>query len=331
MGGGLVIPAGRQVRRVIRSLAVDWRATVVVAVSLAAVACTGQTREATNPLVASLIFDNAEPDTREALTSSVDYRITGDNFARWQQAQENLDQLPRSAIRSMPGSGRTAIERAIARLQSSPLARRAIQSSGLSVTDFVLETIALAQATESAETGKSTSPIPILADNYQFVRQYRSGGLFAQSVEPPEPPEPPEPLESAEPLEPLEPPEPPEPTTETFEMQLEMHSGTQDQETTEARLQFDAIDAERAAQEQSERALRALQERMQREIESALERYDRQRFPPARDARASWRATLRESRNSLRASLRNLSHDFSRRSRRDSSREARPDLLSDRR
>lgn len=320
-----MISAGRQVRRVIRSLAVDWRATVVVAVSLAAVACTGQTREATNPLVASLIFDNAEPDTREALTSSVDYRITGDNFARWQQAQENLDQLPRSAIRSMPGPGRTAIERAIARLQSSPLARRAIESSGLSVTDFVLETIALAQATESAETGKSTSPIPILADNYQFVRQYRSGGLFAQSVEPPEP------LESAEPLEPPEPPEPPEPTTETFEMQLEMQAGTRDQETTEARLQFDAIDSERAAQEQSERALRALQERMQREIESALERYDRQRFLPARDARASWRATLRESRNSLRASLRNLSHDFSRRSRRDSSREARPDLLSDRR
>lgn len=320
-----MIPAGRQVRRVIRSLAVDWRATVVVAVSLAAVACTGQTREATNPLVASLIFDNAEPDTREALTSSVDYRITGDNFARWQQAQENLDQLPRSAIRSMPGPGRTAIERAIARLQSSPLARRAIESSGLSVTDFVLETIALAQATESAETGKSTSPTPILADNYQFVRQYRSGGLFAQSVEPPEP------LESAEPLEPLGPPEPPEPTTETFEMQLEIRVATREQEAAEVRLQFDAMEAERAAQEQSERALRELQERVQREIESALERYDRQRFPPARDARASWRATLRESRNSLRASLRNLSHDFSRRSRRDSSREARPDLLSDRR
>jgi hypothetical protein len=307
---------------VIRSFAVDWRAVAVVAVSFAAAVCTGQTREATNPLVASLIFDNASPDAREALTSSIDYRITEDNFSRWQEAQENLDQLPRSAIRSTPGSGRSAIDRAIARLQSSPLARGAIESAGLSVRDFVLETIALAQATESAETGKSTSPILILADNYQFVRQYRSGGLFAQSVEPPEP------LESAEPLEP---PEPPEPTTETFEMQLEMQAGTRDQETTEARLQFDAIDSERAAQEQSERALRALQERMQREIESALERYDRQRFLPARDARASWRATLRESRNSLRASLRNLSHDFSRRSRRDSSREARPDLLSDRR
>src|SRR5450759_262073 len=284
---GLVIPAGRQVRRVIRSLAVDWRATVVVAVSLAAVACTGHTREATNPLVASLIFDNTEPDTREALTSSVDYRITGDNFARWQQAQENLDQLPRSAIRSMAGSGRTAIERAIARLQSSPLARRAIESSGLSVRDFVLETIALAQATESAETGKSTSPTPILADNYQFVWQYRSGGLRVESTAPPEPPEAPEP------------PEPPEPSAASLDMQLELQADIREQESAQARLQFDAMEAERAAQVESERALRELQERVQREIEAALERYHRNRFRPRRDA----------ARESLRESLRNSSRD----------------------
>jgi len=224
---------------VIRSFAVDWRAVAVVAVSFAAAVCTGQTREATNPLVASLIFDNASPDAREALTSSIDYRITEDNFSRWQEAQENLDQLPRSAIRSTPGSGRSAIDRAIARLQSSPLARGAIESAGLSVRDFVLETIALAQATESAETGKSTSPILILADNYQFVRQYRSGGLRVESTAPPEPPE------------------PPEPSAESFNMQLEMQADIREQESAQARLQFDAMEAERAAQVESERALYA--------------------------------------------------------------------------
>lgn len=229
----------------IRSFAVDWRAVAVVAVSFAAAVCTGQTREATNPLVASLIFDNASPDAREALTSSIDYRITEDNFSRWQEAQENLDQLPRSAIRSTPGSGRSAIDRAIARLQSSPLARGAIESAGLSVRDFVLETIALAQATESAETGKSTSPILILADNYQFVRQYRSGGLRVESTAPPEPPEAPEP------------PEPPEPSAESFDMQLEMQADIREQESAQARLQFDAMEAERAAQVESERALYA--------------------------------------------------------------------------
>jgi hypothetical protein len=259
----------------------------VVAVSFAAAVCTGQTREATNPLVASLIFDNASPDAREALTSSIDYRITEDNFSRWQEAQENLDQLPRSAIRSTPGSGRSAIDRAIARLQSSPLARGAIESAGLSVRDFVLETIALAQATESAETGKSTSPILILADNYQFVRQYRSGGLRVESTAPPEPPEA---------------PEPPERSAESFDMQLEMRADIREQESAQARLQFDAMEAERAAQVESERALRELQERVQREIEAALERYHRNRFRPRRDA-------ARESLRELRESLRNSSRD----------------------
>ena len=322
-----MILRGRAVQRMIRSFAFDWRAIAAVAVSLAAMACTGQTRESTSPLVASLIFDNAEPDTREALTSSVDYRITEDNLARWQEAQESLDQLPRSATRFTSGSGRTAIERAIARLQSSPLARRAIESAGLSVRDFVLETIALAQATESAETGKSTSPTPILAENYQFVRQYRSGGLRAQSVEPPEP---------SEALEPPEPPdlaEVPEPATETFEMQIEMHADAREREAAEARLQFDAMEAERAAQEHSERALRALQDRVRREIESALERYQRQRFPPRRDAReslrASLRASLRESRKSLRTSLDHFSRDVFRVSPRNP-RDARPDSIPDR-
>ncbi len=279
-----------------RSFAANWRVVAVVAVSLGAAACTSQTREATNPLVASLIFDNASPDAREALTSSVDYRITDDNFSRWRQAQENLDQLPRSSIRSTPGSERTAIDRAIARLQASPLARGAIESAGLSVRDFVLETIALAQATESAETGKSTSPTPILAGNYQFVRRYRSGGLRAENAESPEPPEVPEPPE---------PPEPPESSAESFDMQLEMQADIREQESAQARLQFDAIEAERAAQKESERALRELQERVRQETEAAMERYDRKPIRSRRDAaRDSWRK--------LRESLGNSPRDFSR-------------------
>ncbi len=244
----------------IRSSAFDLRAVAVMAVSLAVAACTGQTREATNPLVASLIFDNASPDAREALRTAIDYRITEDSFSRWQEAQENLDQLQRTAVRDTPGSGRTAIDRAIARLQSSPLARSAIERAGLSVRDFVLETIALAQATESAQMGKPTSATPILADNYQFVRQYRSAGLRAEVLEAPELPEP---------------PEPPEPFAESFGMQPEMHADIREQESAQARLQFDAIAAERAAQVESERALRELQEQVQREIEATRDRYRR--------------------------------------------------------
>ena|GEM_PF-989640 len=295
----------------IGSFTVDWRAVAVAAFSFGAAACTGQTRETTNPLVASLIFDNASPDARDALTSPIDYRITEDNFSRWQEAQENLDQLPRSSIRSSPASGRTAVDRAVARLQSSPLARQAIESAGISVREFVLETIALAQATESAETGKSTSPTPILADNYQFVRQYRAGGLRAESTEPPEPPdapEPPEPSEAAETPETPDPAEPPESSAESFDMRLEMQGDVREQEAAQARLQVDAMKAERTSQVESERTIRELQKRMQREIEAALERHRRKPVRARRDAsRDSWgdsRESLRRtSRDSLSDSL----------------------------
>ena len=47
--------------------------------------------------------------------------------------------------------------------------------------DFVLETVALAQATEAAETGKSTSVAPVPAENFQFVQRYRSRILRARA------------------------------------------------------------------------------------------------------------------------------------------------------
>jgi hypothetical protein len=285
---------------VIGSFTGDWRAVAVVAFSFGAAACTGQTRETTNPLVASLIFDNASPDAREALTSPINYRITDDNFSRWQEAQENLDQLPRSSIRSSPASGRTAVDRAVARLQSSPLARQAIESAGISVREFVLETIALAQATESAETGKSTSPTPILADNYQFIRQYRAGGLRAESTEPPETPEP------AEPPEPPEPPETSESSAESSDIQPEMQAEVREQESAEARLQVDAMNAERTAQAESERTIREVQKRMQREIEAALESHRRE---PARARRDAAHDSWGDSRESLRRSSRDSLSD----------------------
>ena len=134
-----------------------------------------------DPMAASLIFDNASPEAREALATQVDYRLTDANYAQWEQAQNNLDALPRSALGPASSSGGSAIDRAVARLESSPRARRAIESAGLSVRDFVLETVALAQATEAAETGKSTSVAPVPAENFQFVQRYRSRILRARA------------------------------------------------------------------------------------------------------------------------------------------------------
>ena len=161
---------------VTRSLAFAMLATLV-----AGQGCKRGNEAPSDPMAASLIFDNSSPEAREALATPVDYRLTDANYAQWEQAQSNLDALPRSALRPASSGGGSAIDRAVARLESSPRARRAIESAGLSVRDFVLETVALAQATEVAETGKSTAAAPVPAENFQFVQRYRSRILRARA------------------------------------------------------------------------------------------------------------------------------------------------------
>jgi hypothetical protein len=143
--------------------------------------CKREPREATDALGSSLLFDNASPEVREALASPVDFRINDDNFARWEEAQSNLEGLPRSALPTKSPAGGNAVDRAVARLESSPYTRTAIERTGLSVKEFVLETIALAQATEAARTGRSLSRGSIPPENFQFVQRYTSRALYSRS------------------------------------------------------------------------------------------------------------------------------------------------------
>ena len=156
------------------------RNAAVILLALATLGCRRTSHDGSDPLTASLIFDNGSPEAREALATTVDFRLTDDNFARWEEAQSNLEDLPQSAVLSGVASGTSAIDRAVSRLESSPRARRAIERAGQSVRDFVLETIALAQASEVVETGKSTSATPIPPDNFQFVQRYRGRVLLAR-------------------------------------------------------------------------------------------------------------------------------------------------------
>jgi hypothetical protein len=149
------------------------------AVLLAALGCK-RSDDPSSALSSSLMFDSGSPEAREALGTRVDFVLNEENFAQWERAQEYLDALPRSAIPKDAGSGGNAVDRAVARLEASPRARTAIERTGLSVRDFVLETIALAQATEAAETGKSTSATPIPPANFQFVQRFRARALLAR-------------------------------------------------------------------------------------------------------------------------------------------------------
>jgi hypothetical protein len=160
-------------------LSVSWTRscwTVVVLVALSG--CKKANPTQSDALGTSLIFDTASPEAREALANPVDFRLTDENYAQWERAQQFLDALPRSALPASSGGGGNAIDRAVARLESSPRARTAIERTGLSVKDFVLATIVLAQATEAAETGKAT---PVSAENFQFVQRYRSRILRARA------------------------------------------------------------------------------------------------------------------------------------------------------
>lgn len=117
---------------------------------------------------------SASPEAREALSVPVSYELNEDNFAKWEIAEQNLDGLPAAEFASARPSGGSPVDRAVARLESSPRAKSAIESSGMTVRDFVLETVALAQAVQASQTGRSTVASGVAAGNFAFVERYRS-------------------------------------------------------------------------------------------------------------------------------------------------------------
>lgn len=151
-----------------------WSMPAVAAVMLLAlVSCKKDSAAPSGNQFTSLLFDATSPAAREALATPVSFRLTESNYAQWEQAQRFLDAVPRSALASGSGGHGSAIDRAVETLEASPRARTAIERTGLSVRDFVLETIALAQAAE-AGTGKPPGGVSVPPENLQFVQRYQS-------------------------------------------------------------------------------------------------------------------------------------------------------------
>jgi hypothetical protein len=158
-----------------------WSTRAVAAAMLLTLAgCKKASRSSSDNEVASLLFDVSSPAAREALATPVDFRLTDASYAQWEQAQRFLDALPRSAFAAASAGSGNPIDNAVATLESSPRARTAIERTGLSVRDFVLETIALAQAAE-AETGNAAPGVSVPAENVQFIQRYRSRILQARA------------------------------------------------------------------------------------------------------------------------------------------------------
>jgi hypothetical protein len=157
------------------------QAVLAVALMLSITACRRSNENTSQASGTSLIFDAASPEARQALSTPVDFRLTEENFAEWEQAQRNLDALPKSALPTGGPSAGNPIDRAVERLESSPRARTAIERTRLTVRDFVLETLALAQATESTANGAGSGQIP--PQNLQFVEAHRARVLLARRQE----------------------------------------------------------------------------------------------------------------------------------------------------
>ena len=155
-----------------------WAMPAVVLLTLAS--CKKDSGPTSDNQATSLLFDATSPAAREALATPISFRLTEANYAQWEQAQRFLDALPRSAFVSASGASGNAIDRAVATLEASPYARTAIERTGLSVRDFVLETVALAQAAE-AGTGKPPGGVTVPAENLQFVQRYQSRILQARA------------------------------------------------------------------------------------------------------------------------------------------------------
>ena len=158
-----------------------WWMPAVAAVALLSLAsCKKEKTVSSENSIGSLLFGDASPEVREALTTPVNFRITEANYSQWEQAQRFLEAVPRSDFASPSGARGNAIDRAVATLEASPRARTAIERTGLSVRDFVLETVALAQASEAA-AGRAPNGVIVLSENVQFVQRYQSRILQARA------------------------------------------------------------------------------------------------------------------------------------------------------
>lgn len=103
---------------------------------------------------------------------AVDYPLTSDNYNKWIRAENALDSVNVDATvrRSARELTDEDIDDLVESLEKQPSARAAIESSGLSVRNYVLTTIALAQSWDAVNstTVRFTGMPP---ENVEFLRR----------------------------------------------------------------------------------------------------------------------------------------------------------------
>lgn len=103
---------------------------------------------------------------------ALDYELTSDKYRKWSIAQHALDSIGiddtiRLNVRNV---GDDDVTRVVQSLQSRPEAKLAIERADLSVRDFVLTTIALAQSWDAINR-PSVSISGLRSENVDFLRR----------------------------------------------------------------------------------------------------------------------------------------------------------------
>lgn len=140
--------------------------------------------------VNSYNFEDASEEAQQAIAGNVEFTLTEDIYQKWEKAQANLERLPSSELDRVPDpGGNDPVARGIKRLEGSPRARQAIESAGLTVKNFVLATVALAQAVKASQAGVPPT-VGAIASNVRFVMAHGSrianGGAASVWVPPSE-------------------------------------------------------------------------------------------------------------------------------------------------
>ena len=178
-----------------RSLASLLVATVVLAgcgngdtpkgaKEVAAVAATADTG---NPLGATPAAGDVAvtPADAKSVTTATEYKLTDDNFGKFLAATDSLSALrkrdPQAAayldrMVSDNGSGTQVSRNNAGRvsMEDNPAVSNAIASAGLSVKDYFVEAIAIAQAERFMGDPKAAPPTPTLGPNAAFLNAHKA-------------------------------------------------------------------------------------------------------------------------------------------------------------
>ena len=149
------------------------RLTLAVLVACGALAGCEGGREAKER---ALLADGGSGATESAREyRAIDYEVSSGDFRRWVESQRGLDEIRRlnPPVRIDARDVREAdVDRVVDYLERHEEARRAIENSGLSVREYVLTSVALAQALLASDETRPVRFRDLPRENTEFVARY---------------------------------------------------------------------------------------------------------------------------------------------------------------